>query len=137
MIAECKELFSIQYILTPTCGALPKRSSGVDVHINIRSRSSESTFAISSAFLAASTAKVVKLSLPASTATSNRKQAYQYTINLPKLSKFRQDYLLKARIGFMQKAKQHKLKLHPLEMLNFAWPIYHKETKLRAAKLSN
>jgi len=103
------------------------------VHINIRSRSSESTFAISSAFLAASTAKFVKLSLPANTASSNKKQAHHYTIKLPKLNKFRQDSLLKTRIGFIQKAKQHNLKLQPLEMLNFALPIYHKEIKLRAA----
>ena len=47
-----------------TWGALPKRSSGVDEHINTRSTSSGSTCAIWRAFLAASTAKAVTLSLP-------------------------------------------------------------------------
>ena len=47
-----------------TCGAAPKRSSGVDVHIKIRSRSLGSTSAISRAFLAASTARLFKLSFP-------------------------------------------------------------------------
>lgn len=47
-----------------TCGAPPKRSSGVDVHIKIRSRSLGSTSAISRAFLAASTARFLKLSFP-------------------------------------------------------------------------
>ena len=48
-----------------TCGAPPNKSSGVDVHSNIRSTSSGSTSAISSAFRAASAASPVILSLPA------------------------------------------------------------------------
>lgn len=49
---------------TYTCGAAPKRLSGVDVHIKIRSRSLGSTSAISRAFLAASVARPFKLSFP-------------------------------------------------------------------------
>ena len=45
-----------------TCGALPNKSSGVDVHSNTRSISFASTFAISRAFLDDSTARLVIVS---------------------------------------------------------------------------
>ena len=50
-----------------TCGAAPKRSSGVEVHIRTKSISSGATSAISRALVAASTAKPTKLSLPDTT----------------------------------------------------------------------
>lgn len=50
--------------LINTWGALPNRSSGVDVHNKTRSTSSGWTSAISRAFLAASAARPVKLSVP-------------------------------------------------------------------------
>lgn len=60
-----------------TWGALPKRSSGVDVHIKIRSTSSGSTFAIWRACFAASEANPANVSLPANELVSKHRRQFK------------------------------------------------------------